>query len=1029
MFCDLVGSTALSARLDPEDMREIIGAYHRCCAEIITRSGGFVGRYIGDGVLAYYGYPQTYEDDAERAVRAGLALVDGVSRLEAGHDATLQVRIGIATGVVVVGDLIGEGAAQERGVVGDTPNLAARLQALAEPGQIVISQDTRRLTAGLFDYHDLGRLAIKGLAEPVQAWQVLRTSGVESRFEAQHETSLTPLVGREEELELLLRRWRQALQGEGRVVLISGEPGIGKSRVIAELQERLQSEPHTRLRHFCSPHHQDSAFYPVIAQLERAARFKRHDTAEAKLDKLASLFGSRSGHENDIRLFAELVSIPTGDRYGPLNWSPQRKKQRTIEALLTRLELLSRRQPVFMVYEDVHWIDPSTHELLDTTVERVASLPVLLVITFRPEFQAPWTGQAHVSTVSLARLGRREGTVLVARVAGENALPAETMAEIMERTDGIPLFVEELTKAVVEGGVRDDGAGRTISAVPLASSAVPATLYASLMARLDRLGPLAKEIAQISAAIGRTFSYELLAPIAEKTDPALRTALGRLADAGLVFCRGTPPEATLMFKHALVRDAAYSSLLRGQRQQLHLRIARVLEDRFQEAAEARPEVLAGHFAQAGLAKKAIAYCLKAGQRATTLSAMPEALAQLTKGLELLSALPDDAERRQQELELRIALGKALIAAKGYAAPETGRAYARARELCHQLGDSSQLFAVLRGQYVFHNVRAELRAARELGEQLLDLARRDQDPAHLVEAHRVLGHTLLFLGEFAAARAQVRQGLALCDPPTNRPDTLLYGQHSGVACLSSAAYGLWFLGFPDRALATSREAVSWAKKLSHPFSLAFALYYGSQVRRLRREAHDMDELMTLTSEQGFVYWSTVGTVNEGWALAMQGAPATGIAQMRQGLAAHRATGAALYGSEHLVMLAEAQGKGGQPVEGLQTLSEALAFVDHTGEGYFAAELHRLKGELLLLQDRSNPAPAEAAYCTAVEISHAQRAKSWELRTATSLARLWRDQGKRTEARDLLAPIYGWFTEGFDTPDLKEARALLDELYQS
>jgi predicted ATPase len=746
---------------------------------------------------------------------------------------------------------------------------------------------------------------------------------------------------------------------------------------------------------------------------------------EAKLSKLEALLAPTLPSAADVALLAELLSIPTDGRHPAPNLTPQRKKEKTFDALLRQLAMLARPQPVLMTFEDVHWIDPTSRELLDLVVERAARTAVLLLITFRSEFAPPWLGQAHVTALMLNRLDPREGTALVQRVAGNAALPDNIVAEIVERTDGVPLFVEELTKAVLEAGA--DGSPAALSRTASMSLAVPATLHASLMARLDRLGA-AKEVAEIGSVIGREFAYELLAAVARIDETELRRATDRLVDAGLVFRRGTPPAATFLFKHALVQDAAYGTMLRGKRQAVHARIAEVLEARFPETVDTQPELLAHHFGQAGLATKAVAYCLNAGQRATDRSAMAEALAQITKGLEMLSALPEGTERDRQELDLQVALGKALIAAKGYSAPETGRAYARARELCQRLGDSSQLFAVLRGQYVFHNTRADLRTARELAEQLLDLAQHDQDPLHLLEAHRALGHTLLFLGEFITARSHVQQGLALCDLPARRPAAaaIVYGQHSGITCLASAAYGLWFLGHPDQALATGDAAVSWARELSHPFSLAFALYYATQVRRLRREVYDTETLMALMNEQGFVYWSALGTIDEGWRLVAQGATPAGITRIREGLAAYRATGAALYGAAQLGILADARGKNGEPDEGLRVLADALAFADQTKEAYAAAELHRLKGDLLLQRDRADQPAAEAAYRAAIEIARAQRARSWELRAATSLARLWRDQGKRPEAYDLLAPVYAWFTEGFDTPDLKDAKALLDEL---
>ena len=634
MFSDLVGSTALSARMDPEDLREVIAAYQKCVAKTVLRFGGFVAKYMGDGVLIYFGYPLAHEDDAERAVRAGLALVSAVSDLKT--HAALQTRVGIATGLVVVGDLIGSGAAQEQAVVGETPNLAARLQGIAEPNAVVIAESTRKLLGNLFDLEDLGAQDLKGIAGPVRAWAALRPSSMESRFEALHAGGLTELVGRDEELDLLLRRWSKAKTGEGQVVLLSGEPGIGKSRLTAALQEHLKGEPHTKMRYFCSPPHTDSTFYPVIAQLERAAAFERRDPPESKLEKIVSLLGSSAEQHTDVQLLAELLSIPIGNHYSALNWSPQRKKEKTFEALLRQLDIRSRQQPVLLVYEDVHWMDPSSRELLDMTVDRVARLPVLLLVTFRPEFVPPWTGQAHLTTLTLNRLGRREGAMLVERLAANRALPDEITTEIVERTDGIPLFVEELTKAVLEAAIEGQDASRTVSKAALPALAVPATLHASLMARLDRLGTGAREIAQIGATVGREFPYELLIRVAQKSEEEVRASLARLGDAGLVFCRGTPPEANFLFKHALIRDAAYGSLLRNQRQQLHARIVTTLEAEFPDITAAQPEVLGHHAKEAGLSAKAIGFWQKAGELAVRRAANPEAIKHFRRAYRFLA---------------------------------------------------------------------------------------------------------------------------------------------------------------------------------------------------------------------------------------------------------------------------------------------------------------------------------------------------------------------------------------------------------
>jgi class 3 adenylate cyclase len=667
MFCDLVGSTPLSARLDPEDLRGIIGVYHRCVREIVENFGGFVARYMGDGVLAYFGYPQAHEDDAERATRCGLALVDRVPQLNQAEE--LHARVGIATGLVVVG-----GEVVEHDVAGDTPNLAARLQALGEPDSVVIAASTRRLTRDLFEYRDLGELELKGIAGSVPVWQALRPSAVASRFEALRGAALTPLVGRGEEIDLLLRRWARAKAGDGQVVLVSGEPGIGKSRLTAALTERLHGEPHLRLRHFCSPYHQDSALFPFIDQLGRAARFARHDRPVARLEKLEALLARGAPTDQDLALLADLLSLPASERHPLPNLNPYRKKERTLEALIRQLEVLALQQPILMVFEDAHWIDPTSRELLDLTVERVRTLPLLLIVTFRPEFQPTWIGQPQVTMLALNRLDRHDRTALIEQVAGNSVLTDDVIDQIASRTDGVPLFIEELTKSVLESGVPAVG--------------IPITLHGSLMARLDRMSSV-RRVAQIGAAIGREFSYALLRAVSDLLEDELQTALSRLVASELVFQRGRPPDAVYAFKHALVQDAAYGSLLRSSRRQMHARIAEALETQSPELIETNPELFAQHYAEAALIEKSVAYWGKAGQRSAARSAMAEAAAQFQKGLDQLALLPDDRRRQRQELEFCSALGAMLRAVKGSAAPEGGHAYARARDLWEQLGSPSE----------------------------------------------------------------------------------------------------------------------------------------------------------------------------------------------------------------------------------------------------------------------------------------------------------------------------------------------------
>ena len=676
MFSDLVGSTALSARMDPEDLREVISTYQKCVAETVARFGGFVAKYMGDGVLIYFGYPQAHEDDAERAVRAGLELVAAVGSLKT--HAALQTRVGIATGLVVVGDLIGSGEAQERGIVGETPNLAARLQGIAEPNTVVIADSTRRLLGNLFELDDLGAKDLKGIAGPVRVFAPLRSSSVEGRFEALHTGGLTALVGREEELELLLRRWSKAKPGEGQVVLLSGEAGIGKSRLTAALLEALATEPHTRLRYFCSPQHTDSAFYPIIGQMERAAGLARDDSPQVKLDKLDAMLAQTSTAKQEAGLIAEMLSLPNDGRYPALDLAPQQRRQRTLEALTAQMVALSRSNPVLMIFEDAHWSDPTSLEAFGRAVDRIATLRVLLLVTFRPEFEPPWIGLPHVTALTINRLAQRDIDAMIDSVVGNEHLPANVRHDIIERTVGIPLFVEEITKAVLEAG-SESAAQQTAAAVPSPALAVPASLHASLMARLDRLGS-AKETAQIGAAIGREFSHALMAALVRKPELELNSALDRLIQSGLLFRLGVPPHATYLFKHALVQDAAYGTLLREPRRSLHGRIAEAIESQFAEIAESQPELLARHCTEAGLIEKAASLWGKAGHRSLERSALVEAIEQLTRALDLIATLAGTPELRREQIRLQIALINPLMHVKGHAAHETKAAVERARSL-------------------------------------------------------------------------------------------------------------------------------------------------------------------------------------------------------------------------------------------------------------------------------------------------------------------------------------------------------------
>jgi len=1036
LFCDLVDSTALSGQLDPEDLREVVRAYQATCAAVIGRFEGHIAQYLGDGLLVYFGYPQAHEDDALRAVRAGLGIVAAVdtwrTHLAQERGVRLAVRLGIHTGLVVVGSM-GGGDRQEQLALGEAPNIAARLQGLAVPDTVVLSAATYRLVQGFFTCDGLGALTLKGVTEPVQMYHVLGETGAQSRLDVAVRRGLTPLVGREAEVTRLCECWAQAKDGQGHVVWLSGEDGIGKSRLVQELQARVERDGAIHMTFRCSPYHQQSVLHPVIEHLQQRLQLRREDTPAAKLDRLEHMLTKLSLPQQEmVPLFATLLSLPPPEHYPPLHLSPQRQKHKTQEALRAWLVAEAEGQPVLAVWENLHWADPSTLEFLGLFLDQVPMARLLTLLTYRPEFRPPWTVGRRCTQLTVSRFTRTQVEEMVGWVAGGKTLPAAVVEQIVAKTDGVPLFVEELTKMVLESGlVRETEDGYALSG-PLPPLAIPATLQDSLMARLDRL-LTAKGIAQLGAVLGRHFSFELLQAVSHLDEATLQRELSRLIEAEFLYQHGLPPQTMYTFKHALIQEAAYQSLLKRTRQQYHQHIVQILEARFLETVETQPELLAHHCTEAGLMESAIAYWQRAGERAVERSAHVEAVMHLTRGLEVLQTLPDTPERGQQELHLQTALGPALITTKGYAAAEVEHAYARARELCQQSGETPCLFSALRGLWVFNEARAELRTARGLGEHLLTLAQHLHDPMLLVEAHRALGNTLFWLGELAAARTYLEQGMVLYDAQQHRSLAFLYGTDPMVVCLSYTAWTLGLLGYADQALQRSDEALALAQELSHFHSLALALTWAVYLHQCRGELVAMQErleaLVALAAEQGFPYWLALGTIVGGWALGQQRRAEEGIAQMHRGLAAYRATGAELFRTYWLALLAEVYGSVGQVQEGLRVLDEALAVVDKNGERHWEAELYRLKGELLLqsgVEEFRGPGVVEDCFRQAITVARRQQARTLELRATMSLSRLWQQQGRREAARQILAEVYGWFTEGFDTADLQAARGLLAAL---
>jgi class 3 adenylate cyclase len=1010
MFCDLVGSTELSTRLDLEDLQEVIGAYQKTVTEVVAGFGGFVARRVGDGSLIYFGYPQVGEDDAEQAVRAGLALIEHLKL--PGH---LQVRIGIATGLMVV-----EEAALNQEVVGETPNLAARLHGLAEPNTVVIADSTRRLLGSLFDLEDLGLQALKGFPQMQRSWRVLGEARSKSRFEALRSADAT-LVGRNEEIELLLRRWEQIKTGEGRVILISADPGVGKSRLITTVIERLEGESYASLRCFCLPHHEASALFPFINQLERAARFERGDAPQAKLDKLEALLAAGSSADEDLPLLADLLLLPT-ERYPPLAFTPLRKREKTLEALLRQLVTLAERNPVLLIIEDLHWMDPTSRELFDLALERIERLPILIIATFRPEFQPPWTDQSHVTTVTLGRLNRHESAALVRRLA-PSGLPDQIIEQIVARGEGVPLFLEEITKAVLETGVDPVHPGERVLEGMLS---VPLPLYASLMARLERLGPLPREIAQIGATIGREFSFELLAIVAQRAESELKESLARLVETGLMSQRGELPRSVFLFKHALVQDTAYSTLLRGPRRQLHARVAQALEEAFPDTAASRPELVARHLSEAALPERAIVYWQRAGEAALRGSAAAEALEHLSKALRAVEAMPDTQERARRELNIRLRLGTALNIARGSSDPEAAENSARTVTLARTLDDDDQLFKALWGSWYVRANTGRGEEALPLANELFEVAERLSNRDLVLEAHHSRWATSHLLGHNSVTLADTERGIALYEQDRHHAHAYDYGGHdTGVCACTHRAMTLWIVGLPEQAARTSREAIERARRLGHPPSLSHAAWWSATLRQFRREQDECRELCELTlriaQEQSTKIFMMCPLLL-GWVLFDTGKPAEGLQHMERAVASKRQRSHRFYYDYELLVFAEALLKAGEPDRALDIVEEALEFINRSRNRVFQAEAQRLKGECLAGR-AGDGADAETWLGNAIGTAVQQGALSFELRAATSLGRMWSGRGRHDDARELVARVYDRFTEGLETADLKEAKAFL------
>ena len=1027
MACSMVGAMALASRLDPEDMREVMTEFCSCLKSVVERYGGCVAKYTADGVLAFFGYPRAHEDDAERAVRAGLAATKAVGELRSRALAmAMQARVGIATGLVVVGEMNGVDAAPEHAVVGETPYLATRLLEASVAGTVAISTGTRQLIGSLFDYRDLAGLASAGTAEPVRAWQVVRERAIANRFEALR-PARAQLIGREEELELLVRRWNQAKTGEGRVILVWGEPGIGKSHLVAALQDALGAERHACLRYYCSPHRAQTALHPVIAQMEGAAGFAPADTEDSKLDKLARLLAQSSQFAaQDLALFADLLSISTSDRRAALSISAQRRKQLLLERFIAQLADLAAREPVLMVLEDAHWVDPTTRELFDLVIDRARVLPVLFIMTYRPEFTPSWLGQSHVTALTLNRLGRRANAALVRRVAGGKDLPPALLEQIMMQTDGVPLFIEEVTKSVLESGILREEGGAYVLAGPLPVLVVPSTLQASLIARLDRLEG-SRTLVQTSAALGREFSYEVLKAVTSLNDGELQALLGQLVASELVHQRGSAPHARYIFKHALVQDAAYETMLKSQRSRIHRRIVEVFEHDFPDTPGRHPDVLAYHCREAGLAKKAIEFSIQAARMALERSAGVEAQAQVEKAMSSLSGIAAGPARLQLEGRLQVALADALMMTKGFASPEVMTALSRARELLDEAEHPIESIRALCGLFNYHLMRSESPKCLDLADGLLK-RRLDRPIANVIQY--LVGAAHLHLGHFVESIHHLEAALALYDEDICCSVAFVPGYHLRSFTLIWLGLGYLYVGSLKQAAATISAAVEDARSRSHPFTLVSALL---ALARFRNHTHDLqgaieatEEGLAIATEQRSPYHVSRANVLRAVNLVDSGRVEEGITLMEHALVAHRRTGANFQSSYNLSRLAEAHARAGKLERAMQLADEAVAEVSRTGERWWEAEAQRLRGEIILVAAPAHPEDAERCFRAALDCARHQQARLWELQAAQSLARLCRAQGRDDEARELLAPLQRTFADGFEIVDRKQLDEIRDQL---